>query len=330
MAITHSSPRRPAARPAVSTVEVGHRLLGVTADWELFGLASRALVSIEPARGRITRTTLPPLAGDGLASLVVSPGQAIIRPLDSVRGYLVPDGKPPRLLTGALSSGGQLLPGPAPADDWLVSQSIVLVGRDGQAISARLPGTGRMRLTPVTSDGRGGLVLQNTDGMLYDADLGSLRPIGAQLLVAAGPRAWLAMRCSHQACRSLVINAATGARRTLPGTLAGVTPFPWTSTPGVVAPDASTAAVIVSASQGGTAGTLELINLRSGAVTGVAVPVGQPAFSETLAWSPDSRWLFVVTASGTLAAVDAHTGLAQGVDLGLSGLSQIAIIPGSG
>jgi hypothetical protein len=38
----------------------------------------------------------------------------------------------------------------------------------------------------------------------------------------------------------------------------------------------------------------------------------------------------VVTASGTLTAVDAHTGLAQGVDLGLSGLSQIAIIPGSG
>jgi hypothetical protein len=60
------------------------------------------------------------------------------------------------------------------------------------------------------------------------------------------------------------------------------------------------------------------------------VPIEPGASSQTLAWSPDSRWLFVITASGTLAAVNAHTGQVEELGLGLSGLSQIVIRSASG
>ena len=73
---------------------------------------------------------------------------------------------------------------------------------------------------------------------------------------------------------------------------------------------------------------LELVSLTSGDVERVAVPVARANPSQSLAWSPDSRWLFVVTASGSLAAVDVRTGLPRDLNLPLSGLSQIAIRPG--
>jgi hypothetical protein len=91
-----------------------------------------------------------------------------------------------------------------------------------------------------------------------------------------------------------------------------------------VSPDGSTAAVIV-ASQSQNRAWLELISLSSGASMRVFVPVTMRSTSQALAWSPDNRWLFVVTASGQLAAVDPHTGRAQTLHLGLSGLTQIAI-----
>jgi hypothetical protein len=44
-----------------------------------------------------------------------------------------------------------------------------------------------------------------------------------------------------------------------------------------------------------------------------------------LAWSPDSQWLFVITAHGGLAAVNARTQRVQGLGAQLPWLSQIAI-----
>ena len=58
------------------------------------------------------------------------------------------------------------------------------------------------------------------------------------------------------------------------------------------------------------------------------VALGNP--SQSLAWSPGSRWLFVVAANGTLVAVDARTGRPLNPHLGLSGLSQIVMRPAGG
>ena len=93
---------------------------------------------------------------------------------------------------------------------------------------------------------------------------------------------------------------------------------------GVVAPDGSAAAVIrvIGGQQ-----TLRLINLASGADQRITVPMYQESLGPqaALAWSPDSRWLFFITARGDLAAVNARTERVQGLGVTLPLVSQIAV-----
>jgi hypothetical protein len=46
---------------------------------------------------------------------------------------------------------------------------------------------------------------------------------------------------------------------------------------------------------------------------------------QALAWSPDSRWLFIVTARGYLAAVNARTERVGGLGVSLPPVSQITV-----
>ena len=55
-------------------------------------LGPDGVVRIELARGRITRTAVPPVDSSGPISFLAGPGSAIVRPLDAVAGYAVPDG----------------------------------------------------------------------------------------------------------------------------------------------------------------------------------------------------------------------------------------------
>jgi hypothetical protein len=178
------------------------------------------------------------------------------------------------------------------------------------------------------ADGRGDVILFGNAGLEFDAGPGFLRPLGA-LLIAVGPRTWLGESCDQRSnCTNVVIAAATGSSRALPGPPASIVNWPWPYQPGAVAPDGSTAAVLADGPRGAT--ILELVSLHTGVVTPIAVPVLLQASSQTLAWSPDSQCLFVVTATGRLAVVDPRTGLTHGVSLGLSGLTQIAIRPAGG
>jgi DNA-binding beta-propeller fold protein YncE len=326
-----SSPPAPAPQPPVTVTDVGHSILGIRAGWELFALRQRALVSVQFASGRITRTALPPPEGDGIVSVIPDPAAVLIRPLDNVPGYLVPDGQPARQLTGLLARGALLLPGPGPAEVWDIGATgpIALVGASGRQQVAHL--TAEPAQFPPQSamaDGRGNVLILDDSGQLYDAGPGLLRPVGA-LVVAVGPRNWLGLNCGQGAgCHDVVINAATGATRVLPGSPLAVINLPWPEQAGAVSPDGATAAVIAQGRDG--AAVLDLVDLGSGAVTPVAVPVAALASSQTIAWSPDSRWLFVVTVHGTLAAVNARSGQVHDLGLGLSGLSQVVIRPASG
>ena len=72
--------------------------------------------------------------------------------------------------------------------------------------------------------------------------------------------------------------------------------------------------------------TLHLVNLVSGADQLIAVSLDEgSADDQTLAWSSDSRWLFVVAAQGKLAAVNARTRHVEGLGVELPPLSQIAV-----
>jgi hypothetical protein len=309
------------AQSPVAITETGHRLLGVRGGWELLGYGPNRAVRVQLARGRITQTLVPPIGSTGPVSFVTGPTQMIIRPLDVVPGYLVPDGKPARPLRGVLSRGGAVVPGPRPGEVWLQDspQSLALVRLDGSrtGVSIHLP-PGEWGLA--TPNGRGNVLLSGV-GELEDVWPGGSRLIGG-VLAAAGPTRWLTVNCYRpQPCAEVVTNTATGAHRELGGAAAAAV------SPGVIAPDGTSAAVY-RVTPGGQV-TLHLLSLITGADQQVAVRLNQKSVSPgMLAWSPDSRWLFVITEHGGLAAVNARTWQAEGLGVRLPRLSQIAIRPG--
>ncbi len=75
---------------------LGHPLLGADQDWELYARGDRAVVRIQMARGRVTTTPVPALVSTGPVAFVATAAGAVVRPLDFVSGYLVPDGGPAR------------------------------------------------------------------------------------------------------------------------------------------------------------------------------------------------------------------------------------------
>ncbi len=167
--------RRPGpARAPVAVSETGHRLLGVTAGWQIFAYGPNQVLRIQPARGRITRTAVPPLRSDGPVFLAAGPGQVIIRPLDFVPGYLVADGRPARTLFGALSNGGIVIQGPQPGQVWWQagngSDSMSLVWLDGRTTGVSMPLPAGVWV--ITSDGRGDVLASSETGVLYDVTPG--------------------------------------------------------------------------------------------------------------------------------------------------------------
>jgi hypothetical protein len=71
--------------------------------------------------------------------------------------------------------------------------------------------------------------------------------------------------------------------------------------------------------------SLHLISLSSGANHTVRIAASLGMADETLAWSPDSRWLFVVARPGRVLAINARTRQVTGLGVRLPFISQIAI-----
>jgi hypothetical protein len=325
-------PGQPAPHPVVTVTELGHRLLGATARWELFGRGPGGMVSVEPATGRVTWTQVPALDSSGPVSFLIDPHQAIIRPLDYVPGYRVPDGKAPRGLSGLLNQGGPALPGARTGGGGVLTTgvgraSLTLTGLTGARLaSVPLPAGGPLPLT-ATADGSGGVLLTGNSGT-FDAGPGGLRRLSLEPL-AVGPGRWLGVSCPghHQHCHTVLVDSATGAQRTLPGRAlphTALTPWP----PGLIAPDGAAAAVL-ELSQASQL-SLHLLDLRTGADRILSLPVSQDADNQTMAWSPDSRWLFVVTDVGAVRVVNASTGQVGWLGVPLPFISQVAVRDASG
>jgi hypothetical protein len=328
LALGRHPARSDPAPAAVTVTQAGHRLLGVRAGWDLLGYGPRRTVRVQFARGRVTQTVLPALDSTGPVSFVAGPSQMIIRPWDVVPGYVVPDGKPAEPLTGVLSRGGEVLPGPRPGEVWVQStyriKSLFLARVDGSVtgVSLRLPAGGWWLASP---NGRGDVLLTGV-GEIYDVWPAGSRHIGG-MLAAVGPTRWLAVICNRpHLCADVVINPLTGVQRQLGGPpVASVS----AASPGVIAPDGATAALF-RVTAGGQV-TLHLVSLATGADQRIPVPLGPDSVGTgKLAWSPDSRWLFVVTAHGGLAAVNAGTRSVGGLGVRLPWLSQIAVRNASG
>jgi hypothetical protein len=176
------------------------------------------------------------------------------------------------------------------------------------------------------ADGAGYVLVPGTGGV-YDARPGAFHLVTTGAVAAVGPARWLATECrGTNHCVTVVIDSASGARRILPGNAVSWLGADTAGFPGVISPDGSTAAIF----RGRNAGplTLHLIDLTSGADYQLAVQ-GSPG-DGTLAWSPDSRWLFVAAApaqaAGTLFAVNARTRSVGDLGVSLPLVSQVTVV----
>jgi hypothetical protein len=344
----HQAPaiRGPAPPPALRVTTLGHPLLGVTADWELFARGPDDLLRIELAQGRIIQTYVPSLeTASPDVAFVVGAHEAVIRPADFVPGYVVADNVQALPLTGLLADGGPMVPGPAGSQGaWVTSGSpaspalslVTLSGRrSGPAIKFQSGGP-QLPATAV-SDGRGDVLVTDERFGVYDTGPGWDRPVPGAV-VAVGPGDWLVDRCDPQYrhCRNEVVDATTGSRRVLPGPATEGAPYyllPWPPT-GVISPDGSSAAVAENGSGGRL--TVHLIDLRTGATRDLNVllhapggdlPFAADAPEQSMAWSPDGRWLFVAASGGKLVAVDPRTGRQESLGVSLPAVDQVAIRP---
>jgi hypothetical protein len=321
----------PSARPSASwpagagpvvVTTVGRALLPTTDRWELFGRGAQEVVRIEVALGRVTRTVVPALRSGGPVSFLTGTGRALIRPLDLVTGYVVPDGQPAREMPPALGHGGPMFPGPDPGHVWVRSEdgarpAMVLRALDGGADRASIPLPGRTSPLEAIPDGSGHLLYAGTGGT-YHARPDGLHRITTGSVLAVGPRSWLTVECDDRdRCRTVVIGRPSGSRRTIGATLDPTGPR------GVISPDGTTAAMVGSGPGGGVG--LRLLDLASGASRPVDVPIGSSVIDGTVVWSPDSRWLFALGADGTLRVVDPATARVAELGVALPPLRQLTV-----
>ncbi len=317
-------PVTPAPVSSVTVSRIGHPLFGASTGWELIARGADVLVRVQPAAGRIVRTTMPDVASSGPVSLLTGPDRVVIRPLDNVPGYLVLDGKPAREMPLQLNLDGPVYPGPIPGQMWVRPADdhqpvMALATLDGRRLSdfVQVP-TGSSPFEAV-SDGAGYLLYPSVGGV-YQATPGGLRRISTGALLAVGPTGWLVVECDeHYRCQQVLIDRRSGTRRTVSTDTVN------RDRAGVLSPDGTTAAML-NPSPNGASG-LYLLDLASGRRKVISTSVSLESFDGAMAFSPDSRWLFVVTADSSIAAVNRATGAVSELPGSLPPLTQLVVRP---
>jgi hypothetical protein len=302
---------RPAPRPTPVQVVVtqlpGPLLDGRSLD--LFGFSSNAIVRVEVAAGRVTRTVLPPLSDVGLSFVPIRGGVLVHRD-DGGPTYLIRDGRGLQEADRALAGPGPLLPGPDLDHVWMMGASdavpnIRLMGIDGHptGVAVTLP---PYRWSDPIPDG-GGYPLVFGIGGTYWARPDGLTRVTTGAVCAGGPVGWLVADCDEHARCSGALVTRSGSRRTVQGLIdpelaVGNPPFP----EGVLSPDGRTAALFV----GDPALNMRLVlfDLASGKRRPTDLIMVGGSVSQSLAWTADGRWLFAVDSSARIISIDPASG----------------------
>jgi hypothetical protein len=318
----------PSPESPVRVTEIGRPLLDVPTGWELFG-RGHDLVRIQLRAGRITRTAVPVLQSTGPVFFVVGPDRVIIRPLDYVPGYVVPDGQPAAPLTGILGGGDLAFAGPDRNHLWVLDSSndqprLQVVGFDGQPTGVSIPLPSGAY--PVGSDGAGHVLLSQAD-VTYLAGLDGLKQVTIGRLLAAGPGQLLTDECGPTSgCTTMVIDPVRGTRRSLG---ASTPPSP-DLRQGVISPDGSAVAMIEDTATGPA---LHLVDMISGQDRPTSASLATPISGSetTMVWAPDSHMLFFVDAAGHLNIIDRAGTHIRDLGIDLPALTELGIrvAPGS-
>jgi hypothetical protein len=279
---------------------------------DLFGFSDTALVRVELATGRVTRTSLPALADVRLAFVPVRGGVLVHRE-DGGPSYVVRDGHSPEEAAPQLSGPGPMLPGPDLDHVWMMdaagaAPTLRLLGRDGRrtGTSLALPRYGAYE--PV-ADGAGYALVYGVGGA-YSARPEGLLRVTTGAVLATGRKGWLALDCDEHAVCSAVLVDRSGRRRAVAGVTAPDVGFNTPALPdGALAPDGRTVALYVG--DPSRALRLVLVDLASGDRRGTDLTLVGGPVSQSLVWSPDGRWLFGVDSSARIVAVDPRTGRLQ-------------------
>jgi hypothetical protein len=318
VAVAHYAGSRADTHPTalggpVVLADLGRPLLGIAGKADLYVRTATAVVRVQLSRGRVTSTALPLLQSTGPVSFVPVPSGVLVRPLDFVPGYLVPDAGPAFLLSGPLANG-PALPGPQLGQLWVTDNSggstsasqLVLLAADGSKVdSLRIPTSA---FGPPTADGQGYLLVDDPLGGVED-----VRPSGAQHLVragvvlASGAGRWLTAGCEEgAACPATLVTSGGSTRSSL-----HAQPVDASWPPGRISPDGSQAAVF----RGSGAGQLvvTLVDLHTGSARLTSVRVGANADANSIAFTPDGSWLIVADMTGSLDAVNVDSGAVRGL-----------------
>lgn len=320
-----AAPETPSTAP-VTVTRLAHPLLGQTGSWTLFGRGGRALVRIDLARSEITRTVIPALQSSGPVYFVPAAGEVIIRPLDFVASYAVPDGRPVQPLPASFGPGGPIFPGPDPGHVWVASAdeldpTVVLTSLDGHptgtVIRLQDPGDSQVAV----GDGAGYLLVTTSEGV-YRAQPGQLRRLSNGPLLATGPTGWLVTECDRQGhCQRVLIDRTSYRRRVLGPEIANSHRPPW----GAISPDGGTAAIFDLGFDG--LETIELLDLHTGSLRPTGLHLQREYDDSTIRWSPDGSWLFAIDLEGGLDVLTLATGQIRSLPVTLSPLTQLAVRP---
>ncbi|HEX8768802.1 MAG TPA: hypothetical protein VF714_10550, partial [Jatrophihabitans sp.] len=170
------------------------------------------------------------------------------------------------------------------------------------------------------ADGAGYLLFPGIGG-LYQARPHGIHRISTGLLLAAGPTGWLVIECDERyRCQTVLVDRANGHRETVAGRPVGRDGH------GVISPDGSTVAVLTTRPEG----TVEvaILDVARGSWLRVAnLAVNQAALDGALAFSPDGKWLFAVTAGGSVAVINPRTSTSSILHVSLPAVTQLVVRP---
>ncbi len=299
----------------VKVERFGAAVLGARTGEDVFARGPGFVARIELARGVVTRTLVPGLATSGPVSFLPLSGGVLVRPLDRVLGYEVPDRRAARVPHGELTLAGPAWPAPAAGTVWVdVGERIALVGPRGRRLGRALAVPPGASALAGWADGRGYLLFETASGWFDVRPAGAVQ-VTAGNLVAVGPSRYLISECRAGICSEVLVDRATGRRARLGPALDLV------GIPGVISADGSAAARIDPRTS-----CLVLTDLPTG--RDHTLPLRPAADSQSLAWDPDGPWLVVADGSGRLEAVNSRTlGVVDLTRLAGGPVTQVAVRP---